>query len=454
MLIKLYKKVNNEYVLNAIHNSDRHDDWYWRDSQWYIRKYKKLGYVYAVDDRPRNGTVNLYYKEDLYELTSDLYAKDTDLTTLADYELEDFDIYVCNHCGSYFDGYYNDYEDNNCNHYCGYDCRDRHCFYCDCCDTYYSRHDNQYTVTRDGNTVCDSCLEDNYVCCEDCCEWIYQDDAVYNDNDGCWYCEDCYEDDSIIGDYHRQKRQGFTKQYATNEDRCKKHLFQGIELECECCGDSYREDIASAIDDIVNKDTKLFDFEDDGSLNDGYESISQPCTLAWWYENEPMIKNMLSTMIEMGCKSHDTSTCGLHIHFNRDYIDNDDDTITRLVYLFEKYKSELQKFSRRKSYGYCYFLSDEHGDDAKTLKYCKDNKDDGDRYRVVNLQNYNTIEIRLFKGTLKLETLYSAIEFVSNIVEYAKDKDDGAVECGSFEDIINYKDTKYLKQYCLDKNLI
>jgi hypothetical protein len=42
----------------------------------------------------------------------------------------------------------------------------------------------------------------------------------------------------------------------------------------------------------------------------------------------------------------------------------------------------------------------------------------GDRYEAVNLQNSNTIEFRLFKGTLKGESVYKALEFCDAIIAY------------------------------------
>jgi hypothetical protein len=48
------------------------------------------------------------------------------------------------------------------------------------------------------------------------------------------------------------------------------------------------------------------------------------------------------------------------------------------------------------------------------------NKKDVSRYQAVNLLNDETIEFRIFKGTLKQTSLFSAIEFCEAIVSYCE----------------------------------
>jgi hypothetical protein len=50
----------------------------------------------------------------------------------------------------------------------------------------------------------------------------------------------------------------------------------------------------------------------------------------------------------------------------------------------------------------------------------------GDRYLAINLQNSSTIELRMFKGSLKVERVLSAIEFSHAVVQYSRGIRSGA----------------------------
>ena len=59
-------------------------------------------------------------------------------------------------------------------------------------------------------------------------------------------------------------------------------------------------------------------------------------------------KEELQIAKDNGFRSHNTNTCGYHIHFNRSFFeDKEDECIAKLLYLVEKFWDELVKFSRR-----------------------------------------------------------------------------------------------------------
>jgi hypothetical protein len=43
-----------------------------------------------------------------------------------------------------------------------------------------------------------------------------------------------------------------------------------------------------------------------------------------------------------------------------------------------------------------------------------------DRYEAINIQNDHTLEIRVFKGSLKKERVLSAVEFIHSAIEYTR----------------------------------
>ena len=161
----------------------------------------------------------------------------------------------------------------------------------------------------------------------------------------------------------------------------------------------------------------------DGSLSDGFELVTHPMTLRYHMDKMPW-KKILHRAVEMGYTSHQAGTCGLHVHVSRAAFGNteaeQDAAIARVLYFFEKNWDELLKFSRRTQrqldrwaarYGYKEQPRD-------ILEHAKKGCHAG-RYTCVNLQNSNTIEFRIFRGTLKYNTLIATLQMVSRICDVA-----------------------------------
>ena len=89
----------------------------------------------------------------------------------------------------------------------------------------------------------------------------------------------------------------------------------------------------------------------DGSLDDGFEIVSHPATLEYHTNTIPW-KKILDEALEMGYYSHNSGTCGLHVHINRaalgERVEEQENTIARIVYFFEKFWDKILRFSRRK----------------------------------------------------------------------------------------------------------
>ena len=114
-------------------------------------------------------------------------------------------------------------------------------------------------------------------------------------------------------------------------------------------------------------------------------------------------------------------TCGLHIHISRLAFGRtaaqQEAAIARLLYFVEKHWNELLKFSRRTNrqlerwaarYGYK-DTPKEMMDQAKSYHY--------GRYTCVNLTNEDTVEIRIFRGTLKYNTLAATIQLTDHLCD-------------------------------------
>ena len=88
----------------------------------------------------------------------------------------------------------------------------------------------------------------------------------------------------------------------------------------------------------------------DGSLNDGFELVTHPCTLETHLQQVPW-RETLEALRGMGYRSHAPGTCGLHVHVSRKALGKDvyeqEETIAKLLYIFERFWQEILRFSRR-----------------------------------------------------------------------------------------------------------
>lgn len=371
-------------------------------------------------------------------------------------DTQDDYFYKCEHCGEWLNESCDDYICIDGTYFCSDDCAYEEGYrQCDECYEWVYE-DNIYTDWEEERRICNGCVEDSYYYCADCGYVVHESDAICVNGE--WYCPSCAEN---VEEYETERREyicdyhhyGSSYWYERKfNDNQHVNLF-GIELEVEntkqlvTCNEIVRK--------VCEIDTdEVFVFEHDGSLTNGFEIISNPCSLNYWYSKEENLKKIFEVLNNMGCKSHDTTTCGLHIHFSRDYIDSE--IIGRILYLFEKFKNHLVMFSRRKIDSlnrWASFMNVEPKD--LSLDFVKSNRDNCNRYKAVNLTNNKTIEIRIFKGTLKFESFMACIELVNNIVEMAKNMNDNEIiNVESFYNVIEYQKTKYLKQYCLERRIV
>lgn len=363
------------------------------------------------------------------------------------------------------------------------DCVNEHYTQCEDCGEYFHNENDNYYVTSGGEHICEGCYDNDYFTCPECGEIVHTDYSHEAPN-GDYYCEDCfseqctycadcgeavwndetyYDDDNdeylcercynrrtyneIIMGYHEFS--DWELQQTGNETKYSL-VPMGFELEVEKAGSNVEcGKMALQCREILGN---LAVYERDGSLNHGFEMITQPMTYDYWMNGaNDKITETLSLLKDSGYKSHDTDTCGLHIHVGRESLATStrstDDVIDNIILIMETFKAELTAFSRRRSSQinrWAKFLTSET--DEVSLNYVKQLKTGEDRYTALNLRKSGTIEFRIFKGSLIKETVYASLELVKNIVNIAKYEDlDGL----TWNDIINYHKTvnKYLTQY-------
>lgn len=173
--------------------------------------------------------------------------------------------------------------------------------------------------------------------------------------------------------------------------------------------------------------------EHDGSLGVGFEIVSQPMTLA---AHRAVKWGELFDKLVSDYDADSLDTCGLHIHVGRAGLGNDEDAqykcIAKILELVERFQSELSCFARRRiatcdwcrPTGYGHSTSDSARAMLRKARGLQDRQGisvhDGRRYRAINLQNRNTIEFRIFKGSLNGVTFYATLALVDGLVRWCK----------------------------------
>lgn len=189
------------------------------------------------------------------------------------------------------------------------------------------------------------------------------------------------------------------------------------------------------------------------STHDGTVQIeldTMPCSLEY-HKNKMNYKEMFKYLDEQGYKGHDCSTAGLHIHANRDYLGKtktqQDLVISKILYIIEKFNDNICVIGRKNT-NYSQFVGDRCKKDTVLNLFVKYN--DTGKNAALNLQHKDTIEFRMFKSTLKYETFLLTLEFVKDIIDFAKSINIEEIEMITWNDLMKTF-SKELQQYYVDR---
>lgn len=304
--------------------------------------------------------------------------------------------------------------------------------------------DDDYSVS-----ICDTCGDHRFYVLSRVAErafyydietdcWYDEDD--YNEVCGCRIDEDEFDgDEGLFVDYGFDEVDGrdYINSYhgvsftplGTNKDRISEEdKLLGIELEIDK-KDGYRFNQYQCCKLLRNNFKGLIHLEHDGSLGDyGIEIVSNPMTIDYFKKVD--WAKLLKLCQESGYYSHDAnSSCGLHIHISRSVFGKDEKSqelaIKKLVNFVNNFFDDFVKLSRRNSTqvnDWCGKYYDNYTGVANSKRLIdRFNKGShGDRYFAVNLTNDDTIEFRLFRGTLNLASFLASVDIVWNVFKNAK----------------------------------
>lgn len=328
-------------------------------------------------------------------------------------------------------------------------CQVEHTVMCSCCGQIIWKSDNAGTADT---PLCESCREDAYTTCVRCGALIRNEDARYrrSDEDGDYpYCTHCFSrlNPAGINDYYYKPKPIFYGEAAR---------FFGVELEIDGAGED--DDNAHYVMEIANREGKERIYcKHDGSLEDGFEIVTHPMTLRYHQKEMPWAA-VLDRAKGMGYTSHQAGTCGLHIHVNRDSFGpteaEQDACIARILYFFERHWEELLKFSRRTEYQLEKWAARYGYKDQphEILNHAKKGGGGG-RYSSINLVNQDTIEFRIFRGTLKYNTLIATLQLVSRVCDVALLMTDEQIKAMSWTSFAARCTEPELVQYLKERRL-
>ena len=312
------------------------------------------------------------------------------------------DLYTeCYHCGDMVDND-NLKTGSDENSYCG-NCFDERFFVCDDCDEVSSRDsacENQY-----GHAVCESCGE-NYFTCENC-NGVFHNDRY--GNNGC--CDNCTgEKNECIHDYSYRPSPEFFKLKTEK----KNELYFGIELEIE--NTKKEEDNNDIAEYLIDRNDFIY-CKEDGSLNTGFEIVTHPLSWEYYLDKKKKFAYMCDYLKRKGFESHNPGTCGMHIHLSKKAFTTIH--LYKVMTFFFKNPGFITTISQRKKQHLDRWSSLEDNKDDIVYK-AKNKKGNSERYVAINLKNEKTVEIRIFRGTLKTMSFFKNMEFIKAVFEWTK----------------------------------
>jgi hypothetical protein len=223
--------------------------------------------------------------------------------------------------------------------------------------------------------------------------------------------------------------------HSTNKDE---RLFFGIEIEVEA-KDDLRES-AEYAHQLESLD--LASLKHDASLHNGFEIVTHPMSHDF-FKNEAQdffaVMEGLRSQQGIRVKSWDTRTCGLHIHISRTGFSGGahQHRFLNLVYSNPDFYSTLagrtsdqwakftdiyQRDYKRDANGERIWNENTGYDliTKRTFKHKLDMERNSDRYSAVNTLNRETLEMRIFRGSVNGDTIKSQLDLAHASVEYTR----------------------------------
>jgi len=345
--------------------------------------------------------------------------------------------------------------------------------FAECHDCDYLFLDGDLCSIYDGDYyVCEDCRSNNYHYSDRRDMYVADDDTQDED-------EEQNENSSIIGEYHSSKHE--LGHIPSKYDDRKTRVLLGLELEMEISNDYDKHDKAKELLDALGYHSATIGkqyalCEQDGSLDCGFEMVTGYTGLDVHAEQLAFFKQRFA-----GAKSHNTRTCGLHVHVCKAGMSLLHASKLVLFINDEKNHDLIKTIARRTESSYSVFkdksvdkswikdaVRTAHPETRATQPddYERDYRNgsrkrnalrnlNSSRYEALNFNNEKTVEFRLFKGSLKYTTIMACLEFSFISWFFARDTSQTQLTTANFLKYIclenNRRDTRHLRAYLTDK---
>lgn len=261
--------------------------------------------------------------------------------------------------------------------------------------------------TGSNMNMCVDCLKLYAKTCPDCTRKVTVDALI--DNIACVYC-----DQKPIQEYQFKPDPIFllTKEPLTKPSP-KDAPFLGMELEVEMkpAYTELRETIARRFKRDVNGFAYL---KHDSSISCGFEIVTHPGSFDWWESKDNPLKKSIKKLA-VTCESFWTESTGIHVHISKAAF-----TSLHLgkFCFFMGYNQPLTTtIAERYNKHHAPFSWDVSTQLQHTVAT---SGKDIDRHTAINLQNQNTVEVRIFKGNMSWSRILKDIEYVMAVYEFTK----------------------------------
>jgi hypothetical protein len=294
--------------------------------------------------------------------------------------------------------------------YSGALCRDcsTRAVVCGRCDEITDRYDGN-AVSVDGTWWCLDCAEGYAEHCEYC------DSFFPTGYHRCMYAPTHTPSGAHVRSYTYKPTPDFKWVEEIDGDLSvertrRKVPFMGLELEVELEGNMQTVEALAVCEESFGD---IAYYKHDGSLDNGFEIVTHPMTLAAF---KTLIDwDFCRALRQGGVRSWDTRTCGLHVHISRSSFRS----LTHVAlfqFLVLHNEKQFTVLAGRDPAEWAHF----DGVSGSVIKEMK-GRANRDRYEAVNVTNSATLEVRIFKGSLKKERVLMALELVNACWEYTKD---------------------------------
>ena len=319
----------------------------------------------------------------------------------------DSNEYICAGCATTCDGCNKNFlhtASNYYNNYCA-SCQDYYivCYRCD----EIMHLDDSFSPSDVDGVYCEACAEGELTWCENC-------DRYYRYE----CCDDDGYDYNGIHDYGYRPDALFKSTDRDIEGKGPNPYrglpYLGMELETEATNCTLSDGVEIANEH--SRDESVYYLKSDGSLNYGFELVTHPMTLDWAMTKFPW--QVVDELRKAGMRSYNTRSCGVHIHINRRAFASASH-LWKFCYLINKNQSFSESIAGRRNNQFATFegqVKQAGGVIAKKFPYQQQG-----RYTSINLTNHSTIEVRIFKGTLKVSRLKAYLQFVDAVYNYTKE---------------------------------